>query len=299
METIIKTSNLTKKYGEKLAAHKIDINIYKGDIYGLIGRNGAGKTTILKMITGLIKQSSGDIIFNFKDKNRVNNIGLLIESPGLIEEFDAVTNIRLKMTSIGLKKKNYEDELLELVGLKGVKKKVKQFSMGMKQRLGLALALVGDPELLILDEPTNGMDPQGMKDFRKLIIKLSKEKNITFIISSHILDELAKFASRFGIIDEGNLMAEISSEDLEKIDAEKIIIKVSDIDKVSKILSSNFEIDNIEVKSDKEIVIYDKIPTYEINKFLVDNGIVVEEIYLSHQSLENYYLTLTGEKDYA
>lgn len=299
MDTIIKTQDLTKKYDEKLAANMINLNIFRGDIYGLIGRNGAGKTTILKMITGLINKSSGEISFNFRDGNRVNNIGLLIESPGLIEEFDAKTNISLKMTSIGLKKKNYEDELLELVGLKGVKKKVKQFSLGMKQRLGLALALVGDPELLILDEPTNGMDPQGMKDFRNLIVKLSKEKNITFIISSHILDELAKFANRFGIVDKGKLITEISREELELVDADRVMIKVNDAKKVITLLADNFKIENSELQGENVIVIYDIISTFEINKLLVANNIVVEEIYLSHQSLENYYLTLTGEKENA
>lgn len=255
MDTIIKTKDLTKNYGEKKAADLININVQKGDIYGLIGRNGAGKTTLLKMITGLIHQSSGGIELNFDDKSKKNNIGILIESPGLMFEFDGKTNINLKMTALGIRRKGYEEELLELVGLKGVKKKVKEYSLGMKQRLGLALALIGDPELLILDEPSNGMDPQGMQDFRNLIQKLAKEKDITIIISSHILDELAKFATRFGIIDNGKMITEISAEELNKIDADRIVIKTDKTDEVMDVLVKSFNPSKTEVDDQGTIYI--------------------------------------------
>lgn len=255
MDTIIKTKDLTKNYGEKKAADLININVQKGDIYGLIGRNGAGKTTLLKMITGLIHQSSGGIELNFDDKSKKNNIGILIESPGLMFEFDGKTNINLKMTALGIRRKGYEEELLELVGLKGVKKKVKEYSLGMKQRLGLALALIGDPELLILDEPSNGMDPQGMQDFRNLIQKLSKEKDITIIISSHILDELAKFATRFGIIDNGKMITEISVDELNKIDADRIVIKTDKTDEVMDVLVKSFNPSKTEVDDQGTIYI--------------------------------------------
>lgn len=255
MDTIIKTKDLTKNYGEKKAADLININVQKGDIYGLIGRNGAGKTTLLKMITGLIHQSSGGIELNFDDKSKKNNIGILIESPGLMFEFDGKTNINLKMTALGIRRKGYEEELLELVGLKGVKKKVKEYSLGMKQRLGLALALIGDPELLILDEPSNGMDPQGMQDFRNLIQKLSKEKDITIIISSHILEELAKFATRFGIIDNGKMITEISVDELNKIDADRIVIKTDKTDEVMDVLVKSFNPSKTEVDDQGTIYI--------------------------------------------
>ncbi|MDO5026654.1 MAG: ATP-binding cassette domain-containing protein [Tissierellia bacterium] len=297
MTGIIKTCSLTKSYKDKLAVGDINITVEKGDIYGLIGRNGAGKTTILKMITGLIFPSSGRIEYNFEDENKANNIGLLIESPGLFEEFDARTNIRLKMLAVGFEKKGYEDYLLDLVGLAGVKKKVKNFSLGMKQRLGLALALVGDPEVLILDEATNGMDPQGMKDFRELIVSLARDKKLTFIISSHILDELAKYANRFAIIDRGKLIREISNKDLEKIKDEKIVIKSGKIDRVLEILKENLQIERVEITEENDLHIYDKLATAEINGILARNKIFVDEIYLSHESLENYYLRLTGEKN--
>ena len=294
MDTIIKTKDLTKNYGEKKAADQININVQKGDIYGLIVRNGAGKTTLLKMIAGLIYQNSGSIELNFDDKSRKNNIGILIESPGLMFEFDGKTNINLKMTALGIRRKGYEEELLELVGLKGVKKKVKEYSLGMKQRLGLALALIGDPELLILDEPSNGMDPQGMQDFRNLIQKLAKEKDITIIISSHILDELAKFATRFGIIDHGKMITEISAEELNKVDADRIVIKTDKTDEVMDLLVKSFNPSKTEVDNQGTIYIYDKLDTREINEMLASKGIIVSEIYTAHQSLEHYYLNLTG-----
>lgn len=272
MQTILKTSNLTKKYGEKIAANNISINVQRGDIYGLIGRNGAGKTTLLKMITGLISETSGSIELNFNNVKRKTNIGLLIESPGLLQEFDAIINIRLKMKALGIRRKGYEDELMELVGLVGVKKKVSKFSLGMKQRLGLALALVGDPELLILDEPTNGMDPQGMQDFRNMIQDLASKKNITIIISSHILGELAKFATRFGIIDQGKLLAELSSEELNKADFEKIEIKTDQTDIVASKIKSIFQVEKMETKADT-IIIYDKLDTKLINETLAKEGI--------------------------
>lgn len=294
MKSIIRTHDLTKQYGKKLASDKVNININRGDIYGLIGRNGAGKTTVLKMISDLIIPTSGQVKFNDLDESKLNKIGVLIESPGLILELNAKKNIDLKLTALGINRKGYAEELLEIVGLAGEKKTVKQFSLGMKQRLGLAIALIDDPEILILDEPTNGMDPQGMQDFRNLIKRLSKEKDITIIISSHILDELSKTANRFGIIDNGKMITEISSEELAKVDREKIEIIVENASEVIKILRSKFKISKIELVDEKRIQILEDVNTKEMNKYLSENEIYVEEIFTSHQSLENYYLNLTG-----
>lgn len=294
MKSIIRTHDLTKQYGKKLASDKVNININRGDIYGLIGRNGAGKTTVLKMISDLIIPTSGQVKFNDLDESKLNKIGVLIESPGLILELNAKKNIDLKLIALGINRKGYAEELLEIVGLAGEKKTVKQFSLGMKQRLGLAIALIDDPEILILDEPTNGMDPQGMQDFRNLIKRLSKEKDITIIISSHILDELSKTANRFGIIDNGKMITEISSEELAKVDREKIEIIVENASEVIKILRSKFKISKIELVDEKRIQILEDVNTKEMNKYLSENEIYVEEIFTSHQSLENYYLNLTG-----
>lgn len=293
MESVVKTNNLTKQYGKKIAADKVNITINRGDIYGLIGRNGAGKTTVLKMISDLIKPTAGDVSINAHYSDRPS-IGLLIESPGLIQELDGLTNIKLKLTALGVNKKDYAEELMKIVGLGGEKKKVKQYSLGMKQRLGLAIALINDPEILILDEPTNGMDPQGMKDFRNLIKYLSQEKDMTIIISSHILDELSKTATRFGIIDNGVLITEISSQDLAKVDKDKIKIVVENAKEVVKLLITKFNVTKIEQTDGKTIYISEDVDTKEINKYLAENQIYLEEIFTTHQSLENYYLNLTG-----
>lgn len=293
MESIVKTNNLTKRYGKKIAADKINLTINRGDIYGLIGRNGAGKTTVLKMISDLIKPTSGEVTIKTTDKNRPK-IGLLIESPGLIQELDGLTNINLKLTALGINNKKYAEELMNTVGLGGEKKKIKQYSLGMKQRLGLAIALINDPEILILDEPTNGMDPQGMNDFRNLIKRLSKERDMTIIISSHILDELAKTVTRFGIIDNGSLITEISSEELAKVDKDKVKIVVENAFEVVNLLINKLKITKIEQVDSNTIYILEDVDTREINKYLAENNIFVEEIFTTHQSLENYYLNLTG-----
>lgn len=293
MESIVKTNNLTKRYGKKIAADKINLTINRGDIYGLIGRNGAGKTTVLKMISDLIKPTSGEVTIKTTDNNRPK-IGLLIESPGLIQELDGLTNINLKLTTLGINNKKYAEELMNTVGLGGEKKKIKQYSLGMKQRLGLAIALINDPEILILDEPTNGMDPQGMNDFRNLIKRLSKERDMTIIISSHILDELAKTVTRFGIIDNGSLIIEISSEELAKVDKDKVKIVVENASEVVNLLINKLKITKIEQVDSNTIYILEDVDTREINKYLAENNIFVEEIFTTHQSLENYYLNLTG-----
>lgn len=292
-QAILTTKNLTKKYGNKFACENVNLTVNRGDIYGLIGRNGAGKTTILKSIAGLIFPTSGSFEFNCKNGNTVDKIGVLIESPGILPEFSARKNLELRFKAQGISSKGKIDTLLELVGLKGVTKKSKEFSLGMKQRLGLALALVGDPEILILDEPTNGMDPQGMKEFRSLIKKLSTERDITIIISSHILDELSKTATRFGIIDSGKLITEFTSKDIEESTKGRIVIKTDEIDKVIDLLEKSTSINEWKIDIDK-IIIFDKFDTKELLKNLVENGIYPEEIYYSHQSLEEFYLETTG-----
>lgn len=220
MDYLLKANKLTKKYKETMAVSSVDISLKEGCIYGLIGKNGAGKTTILKLISGLIKPTSGDIIFG-NDISPANNqyfyskIGALIESPGLYGNMTAFDNIKAKSLCLGKRCSAKEiKNLLSLVGLENTgRKRAKNFSLGMKQRLGIALALVGDPELLVLDEPINGLDPQGIVEVRNLIHKLSSERNITIIISSHILDELAKIATDICIIHNGKVLLEMPKEE--------------------------------------------------------------------------------------
>lgn len=219
MGVLVQTNNLTKQYGQHRVVNHVNLSIQQGDIYGLIGRNGAGKTTILRLISGLASPTGGDIsLFGQSSHDTIymrKRMGLLIESPGIYPNMNAMDNIRLKCLAMGISSKSYIVELLEEIGLADVgKKKVRHFSVGMKQRLGIALALVGNPELVILDEPVNGLDPQGMAEIREIIIRLNKEKGITFIISSHILGELSKIATTYGIVDKGELKKQILQTEL-------------------------------------------------------------------------------------
>lgn len=225
MEDLIQTNNLTKRYGQYKAVNNVNLSVKKGEIYGLIGRNGAGKTTVLRLISGLASPTEGEVcLFGHNSHDTVymqNQVGILIENPGIYPNMSARENVKLKCIAKGISNKSYIAELLESVGLRAAdKKKVKYFSVGMKQRLGIALALVGNPELVLLDEPINGLDPQGMAEIREIITKLNKDRSITFIISSHILGELSKIATCYGIIEKGELKKQIMraelTEDLEE-----------------------------------------------------------------------------------
>lgn len=295
MATIIKTNKLTKKYGKNIACDEVSINIEKGDIYGLIGRNGAGKTTLMKMISELIIPTSG----SFEIQNDVGEklkLGILIESPGLYLNLDAKKNLELKFAIEGIDSSGKIEPILELVGLSGVKKKVKGYSLGMKQRLGLAIALVGDPDILLLDEPTNGMDPQGMREFRDLVKRLVQERNLTVIISSHILEELSKIANRFGVIENGKLIKEFDNVEIEKSANSKIEIMVDELEKAKMIILESFENVNVEVFSDK-LQVFGNIDSKDINKKLCENGLYLNHIVKVRENLENFYLDLTGGKN--
>lgn len=225
MEVLVQTNNLTKRYGQYKAVNNVNLSVRKGEIYGLIGRNGAGKTTVLRLISGLARPTEGNVcLFGQNSYDTVyaqNRVGILIENPGVYPNMSARENVKLKCLAKGISSKSYITELLDSVGLRATdKKKIKHFSVGMKQRLGIALALVGNPELVLLDEPINGLDPQGMAEIREIITKLNKDRSITFIISSHILGELSKIATCYGIIEKGELKKQILktelTEDLEE-----------------------------------------------------------------------------------
>ena len=219
MEYVLSTKNLCKQYSKHLAVDNVSLHIKRGEIYGFIGRNGAGKTTFMKMVCGLAMPTSGEIeLFDAKGSD-VNmhraRVGNLIEAPGIFPNMNGINNIKCKCYALGIYKKGYAEHLLETVGLKDAgRKKVKKYSLGMKQRLGIAMALVGGPDLLILDEPINGLDPQGIAEVRDMILKLRSERNMTIMISSHILEELYKIADTFGIINNGKLVQELSREEL-------------------------------------------------------------------------------------
>lgn len=211
MSKIIVTEGLTKRYGKKTVLNDVSISLSEGEIYGIVGNNGAGKSTLLKIICGLVKQSSGSVTFSKKGIR----IGSLIERPGLYGDMTAFQNIKAKALCMGVKYKRKQiEDLISLVGLEDVQKKnVVAYSMGMRQRLGLALALVGEPDVLVLDEPINGLDPQGIAEIRQVIMEVHKERNIAILVSSHILDELVKIATSFCVIDRGRVIKQSTKEE--------------------------------------------------------------------------------------
>ncbi len=297
MEFIVETKNLTKKFSNKVAVNKINMHIKKGDIYGFIGKNGAGKTTAMKMILGLLNPSDGEILINGSkelDKER-RKIGSLIENPGLYKNCTAYENLKRFSIIYGGNDSDIK-EILELVGLADTgKKKAGKFSLGMKQRLGIGIALLGNPELLVLDEPINGLDPAGIKEIRDLLVKLNKERDVTILISSHILDELAKITTTYGIINEGSLIEEVSSDELEENCKRNLMIKVNDIDNATKILESNNLLGEYEVKGDF-IYLYSNFDKAAlINSLLVKNSIEVSELTNNEIGLEEYFIERLGK----
>ena len=291
MDHILTTSGLTKKYGDKVAAGNIDIHIRKGEIYGLIGRNGAGKTTIMRVISGLSTATSGS--YQFHDESG-RGIGVLIEEPGVYKNRSAFDNLKIKCIAMNCYSAQYVNDLLKIVGLADVgKKKVGSFSLGMRQRLGIALALAGDPELIVLDEPINGLDPQGIAEIRETLEKLRDEKGVTIMVSSHILDELGKIADSYGIINNGELIAEFTREELLQRCGKYLTIHTDNNEKAVEVIRST-GIEGVAV-SENAIRIND-IPenAAQINKALIDNGLLVDEFHATNLSLEDYYLNLTG-----
>lgn len=297
MENVVETINLTKKFPNKLAVNQVNLHVQKGDIYGLIGRNGAGKTTTMRIILGTLFPTSGSVkLFGSDDlKAQRKRIGSLIEAPGIYKKFSAYEN--MKRFSILAGGNNQEiKELLNFVGLGRVgSMKAGYFSLGMKQRLGIAIALLGSPELLVLDEPINGLDPAGIKEIRDLIIKLNQEKGVTFIISSHLLDELGKIATRYGIINNGELVEEISSHDLQERCKTCLNISVDNIEKAKEVLETNGWLKAYKVDGNK-ISIYAHFDHPEdVNEALVKDGVKVQELSFSGSGFEDYFIERLGK----
>ncbi|MBO4291038.1 MAG: ATP-binding cassette domain-containing protein, partial [Lachnospiraceae bacterium] len=284
-DMLLETNMLTKRYEKKNVVDKVNIHIKKGEIYGLIGPNGAGKTTIMKMLVGFVIPNEGEITL-FTEQERTRKIGALIEETGMIASLNAFDNLKLKALAMGVYEKQDLLNILELVGLKNDHKKVAKYSMGMKQRLGIAFALIGHPDFLILDEPINGLDPMGIVEVRDLLIKLNRENNITIMISSHILEELSKVATSFGIINDGKIIRELSLEELRNESQEKIEIITSQATLAAAALEEDGICDYTLVNVDKIHVngAVDKIS--DINKMLIRKGIEVSEIRVIGSSLE-------------
>ena len=300
-EYILETMNLTKQFGKKKAVNTVNMHVKQGEIYGFIGRNGAGKTTFLKMIANLLHKSSGEIkLFGSADLNKSRRkIGVLIENPGLYPAMNAYDNLKIKCMMLNIENSEQKiKELLHLVGLdKVTKKKVKQFSLGMKQRLGLALTLINDPELLLLDEPINGLDPQGIVEIREILLKLQK-RGMTIIISSHILEELVKIANRYGVIASGELVKELTREELVQLGKHSIEVEVDNIEESIQVLKK-LDITNYEYH-DNTLTIYDvNIDRASLNTTLVTSGISVSSIFEEKGDSEKLFIDMMGGANYA
>lgn len=300
MEYILETNKLTKKYGSKAAVKDVDMHIPAGRIYGLIGRNGAGKTTIMRMISGLSVPTSGDYsLFGESGASRgkqLSKVGVLIEEPGLYPKFSAQENLKIKCMGLGADWRKQVPELLKLAGLEDVdpKKQAGSFSLGMRQRLGIALAMVGDPKLLILDEPINGLDPQGIADVREILVRMRDEKGITVLISSHILEELDKVADCYGVINEGILLDEFTAEELHLRSGRYVKIRTTQTREALEVLGRmNIEAQLMEEKDCIRVTGHTD-QTAEMAKAIVNAGIPLQEIFLRTVSLEDYYLKMTG-----
>ena len=300
MEYILETRDLTKVYGQKEAARDVNLHIREGQIYGLIGRNGAGKTTVMRMISGLSRPTRGSYFLFGKTgmemQKMLRNVGVLIEQPGLYPKLSAYENLKIKCIGMGIRPKGYVENLLKTVGLENTdaRKGAGSYSLGMRQRLGIALALVGDPKMIVLDEPINGLDPQGIAEVREMLTRLRQEKGITIMVSSHILDELSKVADAYGVIHEGTLLDEFTAEQLHERCGQSLVLRTDDAAATLRILE-NMGLTGAVSQPDGSLQLSRGMDrTREIARAVVGAGIGLEEIYLRTMTLEDYYLGMTG-----
>ena len=298
---VIETKNLTKQYGTQKSVADLNMHVRKGRIYGLLGRNGAGKTTTMKMLLGLTQPASGEVMIwgeplRTNEKKLLPRIGSLIESPGFYPNLTATENLRIFATLRGVADRGAIKNALELVGLPYKDKKLfSQYSLGMKQRLAIALAVMHDPELLILDEPINGLDPIGIAEVRSFIRDLCNERGKTILISSHILSEIALLADDIGIIDHGVLLEEESLAELEAKSSKHIRFAVSDTAQAARILEHAFHENCFTIQDDHNMQLYDlDISIGKIVTAFVENGLEVSQACTCEESLEDYFKRVTG-----
>ena len=300
MDTIVKAEEITKSFGKQIAVRNVSMEVKKGDIYGFIGENGAGKTTMIRMMAGLAKPFSGRLsLFGSGDLVKAREkIGTVIEYPALMPGMTARENLMVEMKLRGLKDPKKIEEVLIKVGLADTKKKkVKNFSLGMKQRLAIAIALLGDPEFLILDEPTNGLDPVGIREIRELIQELNQEHHITVLISSHILGELSKLATRYGIIHKGELIQEFTEEELNRQSQSSLTVKMpkEQREKACRVMREQFSAREFQMVGEEELKVYGFLEKPgKVNQALMQEGIQVEEIFVENMDLEKYFLRAVG-----
>lgn len=294
--TVIKLRDISKKRGQTEILNHLNMTVYQKDIYGFIGQNGAGKSTTMKIIMSLIKETQGQLeLFDSLD-NQINRsrIGAIIENPAFYPYMTAYENLKYYVQYKGIVEINSIEKVLKMVGLENVrKKKYKNYSLGMKQRLGLALALINNPDLLILDEPLNGLDPQGIVELREILSHLNKKYGIIMLISSHILDELEMIATRYGFIHQGQMIEEITAEKLQEKLKKYISLDVENIGLASITLEQKLHTENFKVMDDHTIYLYDFVNESSlVATTLIQEGVILNKMNISNVSLENYYLSL-------
>lgn len=300
-EVILATKNLTKNYNKTSALQNVNLELKQGEIYGLVGKNGAGKTTLLRILSGQAFPTEGSIsLFGTSSESELNRerrrIGSIIETPSFYANMTAEQNLEYYRIQRGIPGKSCVKEALTEVGLANTgKKKYKGFSLGMKQRLGLALALMNQPEILLLDEPINGLDPFGIVEIRNLLLKLNQEKNITILISSHILNELSNLVTYYGFIDKGVLVKQLSQEALSKECNRYLELRVDQIDKMTALLETKLHCTSFKVTPDQTIQIFDYPEQIsKVSELAVENGIGLNSIGIKEINLENYFIQLVG-----
>ena len=301
--SVIQTTGLSKRYRDKWAVDHLDLRVEQGDIYGFIGQNGAGKSTALKLLCGLARPTQGEaLIFGkpVRDSVARRRVGALIEQPGLYPDLSGRENLRLYAALLGLDSPERQvKEILETVGLApGEKKPVRHYSMGMKQRLGVGLALLGGPDLLLLDEPINGLDPEGIREMRELLLRLNRERGLTILVSSHILGELSKIATRYGIIQQGRMVEQITAGELAQKCTDYLHLRAEQPQKAAALLERALHLTRWEMRPEGEIRIYEAADPRAVGQILTQTGIAVEEMGLHRQDLEGYFLERRGGSDH-
>ncbi len=303
MEYVLTTEKLSKKYKHGFALNGLSMHVPKGAIYGFVGRNGAGKTTVIRLISGLQTPTSGEYTLFGKESTEKEigksrrRIGVMFETPSVYLHMTAEENLMQQYRVLGIPSFDGITDILKMVGLSETgKKKVKHFSMGMRQRLSIAIALCGDPDFLVLDEPLNGLDPQGIVQIRELLLKLNREKQVTILVSGHMLEELSKIATHYGFVDNGCMVKEISAKELEASCKKCITAEVSDVKTLARILDEKGT--EYTVLSERKVEIFDEISITELVHLLEAEGCELRRVSEREATLEYYYISLVGGKEY-
>ena len=296
---VIETNGLSKAFGSKMAVDQFDMHVGQGDIYGFVGRNGAGKSTVMRMLAGLAAPTGGEVrVFGMqpREASASRRIGALIESPGLYGSMSATDNLMMKALALGLADpKDKVRDLLDLTGLGSVgSKATKNFSMGMKQRLGLALALLGSPDLLLLDEPLNGLDPEGAREIRRLIMRLNDERGITVVVSSHVLEQLGKMATRYGVIREGRMVREMSAADVDQECSDFLRLDAANPTLALAVLQERFPALRFQSMPDASIRMFGSVDAGEVGSALNEAGIAIQGLYAHKRDLEEFFVEMMG-----